>query len=266
MIKEKGMGHMGRRGFLGTWILLLCILLLAGCGEESAVETTVPRESAVPMATETVPETTVPAATEEPVTIPMETEGEKELPYLLRIRRPDQSIYEGPGYDYIFVGTVREQGSYTIVEETWDQEGNLWGKLKSGAGWVDLTQIRSEEAVKPLISANYAEADLLIRGAYHLCPGDALSYPTSVAFRAYGTLRDVALFPFELREYDFVPGEDFYQLPELTEEMPLVAELAFPGDMSTYGIRFVDEQGNSHVYCVFISGRNGALVLKPYES
>ena len=53
----------------------------------------------------------------------------------------------------------------------------------------------------------------------------------------------------------------YITLPEMTREMPLVAELAFPGDMTTYGIRFTDESGTAHTYTVYISGRNGALML-----
>jgi hypothetical protein len=40
-----------------------------------------------------------------------------------------------------------------------------------------------------------------------------------------------------------------------------VAELAFPGDLSMCGIRFVDENGITHTYGIYTSGRNGALVL-----
>jgi hypothetical protein len=31
--------------------------------------------------------------------------------------------------------------------------------------------------------------------------------------------------------------------------------------MSTYGIRFVDEDGVTHVFDIFISGRNGQVLL-----
>lgn len=45
------------------------------------------------------------------------------------------SIYKGAGKDYGVSGTITG-GIYTIVEES-----NGFGRLKSGAGWVDLTQI-----------------------------------------------------------------------------------------------------------------------------
>ena len=258
-------------GKVKVLLCLLGVLCMTGCGQEPVSGTTVPEMSTAPTQT-TAPaepettagtkipeETTVPAT--EIVTEPAETEEEDGLPYLQRIDRADQSIYEGPGYDYVFAGTVRERGTYTIVEEKWDYEGNLWGKLKSGAGWIDLTQIRSEAYAKTLISANFADENLLLHGEYHHCPADESEYCIPIAIRAYGKLQDVALFAYEFSGEDYVMGEDFFTLPELTEEMPLVAELAFPGDMSMYGIRFVDEHGETHIYSIYISGRNGALVL-----
>ncbi len=264
-----------------AYILILCLLtlLLAGCAAEAApstagvteapLGTTVPAETTCPAATEAPAETTVPAETtlppETPATEPTATESNT-VPYLLRIDRADQSIFEGPGYDYVFAGTVREKGTYTIVEEQRDYEGNLWGRLKSGAGWVDLTEIRSEAYASALISANYADENLILHGAYHYCPGDEGEYRIPIAIRAYGKLRDVQLCAFDFAGDDFVMGEAFFTLPEMDGEMPLVAELAFPGDMSMYGIRFVDEAGNIHVYCIYISGRNGALVLQKHET
>ena len=260
-------------------LTLLVLAMLTGCKTEHP-RWAKPEESSAP----TVPETTAPAETvqptetvtptdaptqpsgEAPTTVPAETEIEDDdLPYLLKIDRADQSIYEGPGYDYVFVGTVRERGTYTIVEETRDYEGNLWGKLKSGAGWVDLTEIRSPEYANALISANFADDNLILHGDYHYCPGDNSEYRVAIAIRAYGSLRNVELCGFDFVEDDFVMGEAFFTLSEMDEEMPLVAELAFPGDMSMYGIRFTDEAGNTYVYSIYISGRNGALILSEYD-
>lgn len=237
---------------------LLLALLLTGCGKEPTPQTTAPLETTLPAVTAVPAETTVPPETEA-LTEPAATSGGV-LPYLLRIDRADQSIFEGPGYDYVFVGTVQQAGTYTIVEESWDQEGNLWGKLKSGVGWVDLSQMQSAEYKNALISANYADDYMLLHGAYHYCPSDE-EYRVPVAFRAYGKLRDVTLFVVEYDAEGPCPGADFFSLPEMTAEMPLVAELAFPGDMSMYGIRFVDEAGSTHVYHIYISLRNGALML-----
>ena len=265
-----------RKLFTNISILLILTMLLAGCvvepvdsttdqiSEQTTDQATIPPvtddEQTVPV--ENPPSTAIEDSTPETSPEPADTEEtDSKLPYTQRIERFDQSIYQGPGYDYVFVGTVRERGAYTIVEEVEDGEGNLWGKLKSGIGWVDLTEIRSEDYANALISANYADENLLLHGAYHHCPGDDLEYAIPIAFRAYGKLRDVTLFGFEFSGDDYVPGEDFFTLSEMTEEMPLVAELVFPGDMSMYGIRFVDETGATHVYSIYISGRNSALIL-----
>ena len=261
---------------LCTYILTFLLLaLLTGCRVESpgwakqeetagptVPETTVTAETLQPTETSIPTEAPTQPSEEIPTTVPGETGGEDSgLPYLLKIDRADQSIYDGPGYDYVFVDTVRERGTYTIVEETRDYEGNLWGKLKSGAGWVDLTQIRSPEYASALISANYADDNLILHGDYHYCPGDNSEYRIPIAIRAYGKLRNVELCAYDFAGDDFVMGEAFFTLSEMDEEMPLVAELAFPGDMSMYGIRFVDEDGVTHTYSISISGRNGALVL-----
>ena len=266
------------RNMVGV-LCILAVLCLWGCESKPAVQTGVPEgtteaETTAPVETVTPAETTVPTETTTPAETAAPTESteaaqmlppDAEVPYLQKVPLADQSVYSGPGYDYSFVSTVREAGTYTILEEARDEEGNLWGRLKSGIGWIDLTEVRARIENPPPISANYADENLLLHGAYHLCPGDALEYRIPIVFRAYGTLQDVALFTFEFSGEDYGMGADFFTLPELTPEMPLVAELAFPGDMSMYGIRFVDEAGVSHLYSIYISGRNGALVLGEYE-
>lgn len=261
---------MGKR-FVHIFMIPALILLLAGCKAEPAVPTatpteattaptaatTVPTEHTVP--TETLPtEATNPPAEDEPTDPGIFEDADSSLPYTQRIEGADQAIYSGPGSDYKLVGTVQEKGVYTIVEESADSEGNLWGKLKSGIGWVDLTEIRSEDYENSLMSANYADENLMLHGAYHHYSSNQ-EFRIPVAFRAYGKLRDIALFAMDFSPEGLVPGVDLYTLAEMTEEMPLVAELDFPGDMSMYGIRFVDEAGVAHTYHISISGRNGAL-------
>jgi N-acetylmuramoyl-L-alanine amidase CwlA len=54
-------------------------------------------------------------------------------PFLARVNTSALNIRKGPGTNYAIVGTIRDKGTYTIVE----QKGT-WGKLKSGAGWISL--------------------------------------------------------------------------------------------------------------------------------
>ena len=54
-------------------------------------------------------------------------------PYMVKVTADALNIRKGPGTNYTIVGCITDKGSYTIVEEN-----NGWGKLKSGAGWINL--------------------------------------------------------------------------------------------------------------------------------
>lgn len=55
-------------------------------------------------------------------------------PYVVRIAVPSLAVKTGPGKKYITMLEVKQGSAYTIVEE---YDG--WGKLKSGAGWIELS-------------------------------------------------------------------------------------------------------------------------------
>lgn len=185
---------------------------------------------------------------------------QKDASYLQKVPNADQSVFEGPGYDHRFVGTVEEAGTYTIVEEVKDDEGNLWGRLKSGKGWIDLTDVKAKIKSPAPISANFADDKLLKSGKYHHCIADASEQTVQIAFRANETLTDVTFYSMLFVE-EFEKLEDLYQIPELTPDKPFVANVSFPGDMSMYGITFKDDKGVAHTYTVSINGRNGTLFL-----
>lgn len=48
--------------------------------------------------------------------------------------KTDLNIRSGAGTDYPVVGIIKDNGTYTIT----DTSGN-WGKLKSGAGWINIS-------------------------------------------------------------------------------------------------------------------------------
>ena len=56
------------------------------------------------------------------------------LPYIVKINTDKLNVREGPSTNYKIRTTVSRNYRYTIVAES---EG--WGKLKSGAGWIDLS-------------------------------------------------------------------------------------------------------------------------------
>ena len=104
-------------------------------------ETTAPAVTEATVPVVTMPMETIPVVTRPPETVPQPTQSYSSS-YLQEIYY-GQSIYSGPGYNYSYVRGVEETNNYTIVDEAYDTDGRLWGKLKSGVGWVDLTDIRS---------------------------------------------------------------------------------------------------------------------------
>lgn len=57
--------------------------------------------------------------------------------YLVRVTTDALNIRKGPSTDYPVVRAITDRGVYTIVETSGD-----WGKLKSGAGWINLKYCR----------------------------------------------------------------------------------------------------------------------------
>lgn len=186
------------------------------------------------------------------------------IPYLLKIPFADQSVFSGPGYDNSFVQTVELAGTYTIVEECWDYEGNLWGRLKSGVGWVDLTEIEYRIYAGAPISANYADAPLLNSGNYLYFNGGQTAYSVHVAFRAYETLSNVRFYDANLAAESGLELTPLHFVDRMTPETPFVANVDFYGDMSAFAIAFTDGSGNERLYVLTTSGRNNALVF--YEN
>lgn len=58
--------------------------------------------------------------------------------YTVKILADDLNVREGYSTDYKVVTTIHKNEVYTIVKEKVNSSGNLWGKLKSGIGWISL--------------------------------------------------------------------------------------------------------------------------------
>lgn len=70
---------------------------------------------------------------------PVETKATIEFqPYLVKIKSATLPIYSGPGTNNSCTGRITDKGVYTIVKEANGEGASLWGKLKSGAGWISL--------------------------------------------------------------------------------------------------------------------------------
>lgn len=242
---------MVKRLFSFIFFVYLLVFLSSGCNLEITI-----KDDSMPDTTQTQVQESADAQPAEK----MESEPEEEVQtepeeednsYRINIPRIDQAIYSGPGYQYQYVGNVGVAGIYTIVEESRDSNNILWGRLKSGIGWVDLNDIHRSD--NP-ITIDYADPDLLASGNFHHCDKNAGAHSVAVAFLAQQTLFNVQIF-YNTNDYDGVweNGYDLYYLKELNPDKPIVAAVSFT-DTSTYLITFEDAYGNFYMYEFYESG------------
>ena len=63
-------------------------------------------------------------------------------PYIIQVTNPKLYIYDSPSYSANVVGEITDKSRYTIVEEYIEPGqtsiGYIWGKLKSGLGWINM--------------------------------------------------------------------------------------------------------------------------------
>ena len=239
---------------ISLFLVAVCLsVLLGGCINASPSGHTI-----APTTEATVPtiETTAPTS--------LHTEPSAEVfrAYLVTICRADFPIHSAPGYDYPEVGTVKVATKYTIAEEFRDDEGNLWGKLKSGAGWVDLTLNEKESAQMPPVTVSVADHATVESGNFHYCCADSSQYAYNILLTAHEPLQNVSFFAIDAVE-DFKRGQPLLTLPLWDADTPILASVSFPGSASMYGLEFTDLNGVTHVYSIWESGRNGSVGISP---
>lgn len=63
-------------------------------------------------------------------------------PYLVKVAVDSLNIRKDAGTEYDVVGCITDKGTYTIIEEKVGSGAALWGRLKSGAGWISLDYVK----------------------------------------------------------------------------------------------------------------------------
>ncbi len=81
-------------------------------------------------------------ATSERYTAETEDDSITEVYYSITVMTEDHYVYESPSYMSAPV-EVLSAGNHYIVKETYDIDGNVWGELDSGLGWVCITDVEA---------------------------------------------------------------------------------------------------------------------------
>ena len=249
-------------------LCLLLILSMTACSVDFFPPLTDGPESHAP-ATKPTDEAAQPTAATEQTeasekpspTVHIDTSSSATPPFQ-KIRNRDELIFDSPSYDGRFVDTVRVAGSYTIVSKLEDPEGNVWGLLKSGVGWVNLSSVVENNAADLIISGaelTYTPTEEEVREY-----GTKQDYTTPVIIHCYDQIENVRIYRLTHDGINLVQDELLYTIPELLPEWPLVLHLDFTGSMSMFGISFLDVNGAEHHYSIQQNGRNNATHLAPY--
>lgn len=245
------------------WIAMSLVLCGVLCACAAPDAPTAPVTSA-PTTTAGGSENTDPPVTTLPVetTLPQETGLSTETTqspafasYTTKIDDPETLIYTEPGFRYPCTASVGEAGVYTIVAEATDLDGNLWGKLKSGLGWVCLT----DPAMMPIF-ADYAPDHFVASESWHC--GET-EYVTHIAILPNEHITDITVSLLGI-DPAYCVEEVLYTLDSLDADEPLKLSVVFWGDLTTYGISFTDAEGNERYYAMMISGKDGSLWCSEY--
>ena len=173
------------------------------------------------------------------VTQPIATDRE----FRQTVKRECFYIFREPRHDAA-IAQVLPKGVYTIVEETDDAAGHHWGRLKSGAGWICITELAEDRAPVQIDEATEA---FLNSGTYTGRGNPSGEY--LIAVRVYGAerLTDIAVYDVDINT-DKAAGAAIIRQETLEKGSYLVLWLEFPSDFSTYEIHFTNEAGTSYKY------------------
>ena len=130
-----------------------------------------------------------------------------------------------------------------------------------------LTGCGAEEKPEPAsVIVEMADMNAIADTPHDECSIEGAEPRTSIVFRTSTEIMDFTVLGLIINEV----GEDgtldaavrkLYTQEHLTPDSPLVVHLTFYGDLPTYGISYVDTDGETVYKTVEISGEDGSLIL-----
>lgn len=202
--------------------------------------------------TEPVTEPATEATTEPPTEPPTEapTKPRKpmsEVPYILTLPREGRFVYQEPSYDSPVVQPM-PHGAFTVVEEVYDGQNFLWGKLKSGIGWICLDDIAVPEPLAKGIYAGPCDYALLLVENYYVFHSPESTGTDGIFIQALEDMRDVTIVAC-----NDVSGEETYVLSRdtLNAGEAIVLNMPLPYEFGFISVHYVDSQGFIYTYGIF---------------
>ena len=216
-------------------LVVLVLLLLSACGAQPEVAVPETEPATLPPVTQAPTE----PSTEPPVTEPVITECK----FRQKVKNDLYYIFKEPDHG-AKIARVLPKGVYTIVKETYDANGHHWGKLKSGAGWICLTDIQENQVP---IKIDEAEKSFLNSGEYTKHGNVNGKYTIPVLLMANQPLTEVAVYNVD-HNTSKKTGSPIAKRETLETDQSMVVWLDFGGDCAEYQIRCVDAAGTTYKY------------------
>ena len=126
----------------------------------------------------------------------------------------------------------------------------------------------TEEPAEPElpVSVDYADQDLLSRPEdYDLLLLDDSEYRVDVAITTTETVTDIQVVSIPMDDMGYRVDAVLGTLDAIAPGRPFVVAMAFPGDMPNTALVFTDSDGAVHYCAIAMSGRDGSLLLIPFE-
>ena len=213
--------------------------------------------------TEPTTEVTTEPTTEETTAPPTETteppKDERpfavEYPYLEEIPA-EACVFAGADSTSAFVQTIGADGTFTITEEVRDVNGDLWGRLKSGVGWVNLSDPYCHGTQLPPVTIS--RAGRIVLNSDHHSAEVHTEYQRKISFVAHETVTDLRIVFVNAGEM----GGIVYTMERLEPGKPLVAHLSYAGDFYGYYFCYKDVNGIEHSNYIGESLRDGSLYVQ----
>ena len=251
-------------------VAVLCSMTLSGCGyfwaRLAATQATPPETTAATTAVPeiTVPETTAPtqeettAPTEEETTAPTEPLSDT-LPYLKSLPA-EACIFKEPDADSAFSQTVEQEGIYTIVEEVRHANGQIWGRLKSGVGWVNLSDPFCHGKALPAVTASRT-SQIIMDSQHHRVNAQASQeYVIYLTFMPHETV-----YNLRLEEQHPVWSKTLATIDTLSPGMPLVVGVTLV-DFNYFTLTYEYGDGQTGSVCVDQNYTDGPLLYFSYSN
>jgi len=241
-------------------LVLLCSLAMAGCnsGDESIVERDPKQPTAATIIAPTAPseETTLPPT--EPTEPPKpERPFATAYPYMEEIPA-EACVFKSADPNSAFVQTIGDDGTFTIKEEVRGENGDLWGRLKSGIGWVNLSNPYCDGEQLPPVTISRAGKEVL--AGYHHSAVVHTEYIRKISLMAHETVTDLRIVFTNAGEI----GDTVYSQDILEPGTPLVAHLSFAGDFYGYNIHYKDANGIAHTVSIHenLMGEGNSIIVR----